>query len=79
MEPKEKIEKEVVKAEGINMFSLADGKNVTVYVTGDPDHPVVGRVMAPKGSQQVLIYSEDGEMVAIPHTAIMRMIWRGED
>ena len=81
MEQKEKIteeEKEVEKADRINLFRLADGRNVTVFTLGDPDHHISGRVTVPKGSKEIMLFAGNKTFV-IPQSSIMKMSWLTKD
>jgi len=77
MDIKEKIEKEVVKAERTNLFALADGKNVTISLQGD-QYPVQGVLTAPENSNEVMLFAGN-KCVVMPHSAISKMSWKAEE
>jgi len=79
MEAKEKIVKEVVKAERINLFSLADGKNVTVYTIWNPDRPISGRVTAPEQSNEIMLFIQGNKCVVIPQSSVIKILWNAEE
>ena len=81
MEQKEKIteeEKEVEKADRINLFRLADGKKVTVFTLGDPDHHISGRITVPKQSKEIMLFAGNKTFV-IPQSSIMKISWITEE
>ena len=77
--PKAKEIKVVEKAERTNLFALADGKNVTVYVTGNPDHPIVGRVTAPESCNEIMLFIQGNKCVVIPQSSVIKMLWDAEE
>jgi len=82
MEAKEKITeegKEVVKAERKNLFSLGDGKNVIVYIIGNPDRPISGRVTAPEQSNEIMLFTEGNKCAVIPQSSVTKMSWDAEE
>jgi len=73
MEKKET--KEVEKAERINLFSLADGKEVTISLQND-QYDVQGVVTAPKNSNAIMVFPKGNKCVVMPHSAISKMSWK---
>lgn len=71
-------EKEVEKAERTNLFRLADGKNVTVFTLGDPDHYMSGRVTVPAQSNEIMLFAGNKTFV-IPQSSIMKISWVTEE
>ena len=76
---KEKEAKVVEKAERINLFALADGKNVIVYTLGNPDRPISGRVTAPEQSNEIMLFTEGNKSVVIPKSSVIKMSWNAEE
>ena len=70
--------KEVVKPDRINLFSLADGKNVTVYTLWNPDRPISGSVTAPEQSNEIMLFTGN-KCVVIPQSSVIKMLWDAEE
>lgn len=75
---KAKEAKEVVKAERTNLFSLADGRNATVYILWNPDRPISGSVTAPEQSNEIMLFTGN-KCVVIPQSSVIKMLWDAEE